>query len=99
MNLLEKLKNAFEHLMMRFNYIDPNNDYVDVMNYRHIPVVYNASHARRMEEARQYLRSRKKYFIEQKNGWIPSKAAETDVAKTWAQYRIANGMLPIRVAK
>jgi hypothetical protein len=52
-----------------------------------------------MEEARQYLRSRKKYFIEQKNGWIPSKVAETDVAKTWAQYRIANGMLPIRVAK
>jgi hypothetical protein len=99
MNFIEKMKMHLEHILMRFNYIDPNNDYVDVMNYRYIPITYNPSHARRMEEARQYLRSRKKYFIEQKNGWVPTKAAETDVAKTWAQYRIAHGMLPIRIAK
>ena len=83
----EKIKSSINHLMMRFNYIDPSNDYVDVLNYRHMPIIYNASHARRMEEARQYLRGRKKYYIEQRGGWIPTKASQTDVTKTWAEYR------------
>jgi hypothetical protein len=96
---IAKLKMHIEHILMRFNYIDPNNDYVDVLNYRYIPSIHNASHAKRMEEARQYLRKRKKYFIEQKGGWVPTKAAETDVKKTWNQYLIVHGRTVLRVAK
>jgi len=100
MNFVEKLKMHLEHILMRFNYIDPNNDYVDVFNYKHIPTVYNASHALRMEDARQYLRKRGKYFIEQRTGgWKPTPAAETDVRKTWNQYLIAHGRSMLRVAK
>ena len=48
---LSKLRTQLEHILMRFNYIDPNNDYVDVLDYRFIPIVHNADHAKRMEEA------------------------------------------------
>lgn len=96
---LAKFKMHIEHILMRFNYIDPNNDYVDVLNYRHMPIVYNAEQARRMEDARQYLRSRKKYYIEQRGGWVPTKAAETDVRKTWNQYLVTQGKPMMRVAK
>ena len=96
---LDKLKASFEHLLMRFNYLDPNNDCVQPINYRYIPTVYNAAQARRMEDARQYLRKRNKYFIEQRGGWIPTKAAETDVKKTWNQYLISQGRSVFRVAK
>jgi hypothetical protein len=99
MNFVEKLKMHFEHLLMRFNYLDPANDCVQPINYRYIPTIYNASHARRMEDARAYLRKRGKYFIEQRSGWVPTKAANTDVKKTWNQYLIAHGRSMLRVAK
>ncbi len=84
--IVEKVKVALQHIAMKFNYIDPS-DGVQCVDYKCIPLVYNASHARRMEEARQYLRGRKKYFIEQQSGWVPTKSAQTDVSKTWAEYR------------
>ena len=95
----EKLKACFEHLLMRFNYIDPNNDYVDVMNYRHIPIVYNHSHALKMEDARRWLRKRGRLIAEQRDGWFPTLAAETDVRKTWNQYLVTQGKPMMRVAK
>ena len=94
-----KLRTQLEHILMRFNYIDPNNDYVDVLDYRFIPIVHNADHAKRMEDARNYLRKRKKYFIEQRGGWIPTKAAETDVKKTWNSYLLSQGRTVLRIAK
>jgi hypothetical protein len=96
----EKLKTAFEHLLMRFNYLDPNNDYVEPLDYRHVVHTPNQSHEKRMEAARQYLRKRGKYYIENQGGWVPTKAANTDVAKTWSQYITqTQGRAPVRVAK
>jgi len=99
MNFVEKIKMHIEHLLMRFNYIDPNNDYVDVMNYRYIVHTPNQSHEKRMEAARAYLRKRGKYFIEQRGGWVPTKSANTDVKKTWNQYLVSQGRSVLRVAK
>ena len=99
MNAIEKLKMHFEHILMHFNYLDPANDCVQPIDYRYIPIVYNAEQARRMEDARQYLRSRKKYYIEQRGGWVPTKAAETDVRKTWNHYLATQGKPMMRVAK
>jgi hypothetical protein len=95
----EKLKAWFEHLLMRFNYLDPSNDYVQPVDYRYVAHTPNQSHEKRMEAARAYLRKRGKYFIEQRGGWIPTKAAETDVKKTWNQYLISQGRSVFRVAK
>lgn len=94
-----KLKAWFEHLLMKFNYIDPNNDYVQPVDYRYVEHSPNPSHEKKMEASRAYLRKRGKYFIEQKSGWVPTKSANTDVKKTWNQYLMSQGKPMLRVAK
>ena len=96
----EKLKAWFEHLLMRFNYLDPNNDYVQPVDYRYVENAPNPSHEKKMESARAYLRKRGKYFIESaRGGWVPTKSAETDVKKTWNQYLVSQGRSVFRIAK
>ena len=95
----EKLKAWFEHLLMRFNYLDPSNDYVQPVDYKYVKHTPNPSHEKKMEAARAYLRKRGKYFIEQQGGWVPTKSANTDVKKTWNQYLISQGRSVFRVAQ
>jgi len=94
-----KLKVWFEHLLLRYTYIDPSNDYVQPVDFKYVEHTPNQSHEKKMEAARAYLRKRGKYFIEQQGGWVPTKSANTDVKKTWNQYLIAHGRSMLRVAK
>ena len=82
----EKIKVALQHIAMKFNYLDPSEG-VQCVDYKCMPIVYNHSHALKMEDSRRWLRKRGRLIAEQRDGWVPTPAAETDVAKTWAEYR------------